>query len=363
MMDKQYGFFCGRQSGFLAALMIAGLAVVAPAQATADATATTAAQQPPSTVVESPLTTPAEQPSEWGDSAKAIIDEQAVMSIEPTVSEQSLEADAQLVAMEEGELLMSDEPLVESTLPHNLSPWGMFMAADWVVRLVMISLALASLLTWTVLVSKLVELAALRRGLRKSRALVISARALADVTHSSAITKLGRELVGAAQVELQLSADTLSQQQNAADIKDGIKERLASNLTRIEAGAARRMMMGTGVLASVGATAPFVGLFGTVWGIMNSFIGISKAQTTNLAVVAPGIAEALLATALGLVAAIPAVMIYNYFSRQISGMRTVIADITAGIMRLVSRDLDRGTSLSSVKPNVAPVKTAVKAAE
>ena len=103
--------------------------------------------------------------------------------------------------------------------------------------------------------------------------------------------------------------------------RDGIKERIASRLERIEAAAARRITRGTGVLATIGATAPFVGLFGTVWGIMNSFIGISKSQTTNLAVVAPGIAEALLATALGLAAAIPAVVIYNMFSRSIAAYR------------------------------------------
>ena len=102
------------------------------------------------------------------------------------------------------------------------------------------------------------------------------------------------------------------------------------------------MIRGTGLLATIGATAPFVGLFGTVWGIMNSFIGISKPHTTNLAVVAPGIAEALLATALGLVAAIPAVVIYNMFSRSIAGYRALHADAAAEVMRLVSRDLDRG---------------------
>ena len=100
------------------------------------------------------------------------------------------------------------------------------------------------------------------------------------------------------------------------------------------------MSRGTGVLATIGSTAPFVGLFGTVWGIMNAFIGISEAQTTNLAVVAPGIAEALLATALGLVAAIPAVVIYNVFARSISGYRQMLADVSAGVERLVSRDLD-----------------------
>ena len=114
----------------------------------------------------------------------------------------------------------------------------------------------------------------------------------------------------------------------------GVKERIASRLERIEAAAGRRMIRGTGILATVGATAPFVGLFGTVWGIMNSFIGISKQHTTNLAVVAPGIAEALLATALGLVAAIPAVVMYNVFSRWTAGYRALQADAAAEILRL-----------------------------
>ena len=126
--------------------------------------------------------------------------------------------------------------------------------------------------------------------------------------------------------------------------REGVKERLASRLQRIEANRGRIMMRGTGVLATIGATAPFVGLFGTVWGIMNSFIGISKSQTTNLAVVAPGIAEALLATAIGLVAAIPAVVIYNVFSRQIASYRALLADASAEVLRLVGRDLDRAAA-------------------
>jgi biopolymer transport protein ExbB len=103
-------------------------------------------------------------------------------------------------------------------------------------------------------------------------------------------------------------------------------------------------MRGTSVLATIGATAPFVGLFGTVWGIMNSFIGIAKEHTTNLAVVAPGIAEALLATAFGLAAAIPAVVIYNMFARSIAGYRALLGDASAAVLRLVSRDLDRQVS-------------------
>jgi len=120
---------------------------------------------------------------------------------------------------------------------------------------------------------------------------------------------------------------------------DGIKERIAARFERIEAGVGRQMLRGTGILATIGATAPFVGLFGTVWGIMNSFIGISKLHTTNLAVVAPGIAEALLATAFGLAAAIPAVVIYNMFSRSIAQYRALYADTSVEIMTMVSRDL------------------------
>ena len=221
------------------------------------------------------------------------------------------------------------------TLPRDLSPWGMFLAADIVVKAVMVGLTLASLLTWTIWFAKALELLAARRGLRAAIEALNDARSLAD-----AMTRLnGRGgdvvmLLDAAETELRLSADAIS--------ADGVKERIASRLERIEAAAGRRMIRGTGVLATVGATAPFVGLFGTVWGIMNSFIGISKQHTTNLAVVAPGIAEALLATALGLVAAIPAVVMYNVFSRWTAGYRALQADAAAEILRLVSRDLDRG---------------------
>ena len=125
---------------------------------------------------------------------------------------------------------------------------------------------------------------------------------------------------------------------------DGLKERIAWQSERIEMAAGRKISRGTGILATIGATAPFVGLFGTVWGIMDSFIGISKAHTTNLAVVAPGIAEALLATALGLVAAIPAVMIYNVLARSTAHYRALIGDASALVMNLASRDLDRTKS-------------------
>jgi biopolymer transport protein ExbB len=125
------------------------------------------------------------------------------------------------------------------------------------------------------------------------------------------------------------------------DLRDveGIKERIAGRFARIDASVGRQMMRATGIIATIGATAPFVGLFGTVWGIMNSFIGISKLHTTNLAVVAPGIAEALLATACGLAAAIPAVVIYNGFARSMAQYRGLFADVSVEVFALVSRDL------------------------
>jgi biopolymer transport protein ExbB len=222
-------------------------------------------------------------------------------------------------------------PSIAIQLPHDLSPWGMFMAADIVVKAVMIGLAFASLLSWTIWFAKAVELLAARRGMHAAIAALDAARSWSDA--STALSNGGADaLAAAADAELKLSSGALA----------GVKERIASRLERIEAASGRRMIRGTGILATIGATAPFVGLFGTVWGIMNSFIGISKQHTTNLAVVAPGIAEALLATALGLVAAIPAVVMYNMFSRWIAGYRALQADATAEILRLISRDLDRG---------------------
>jgi len=223
-----------------------------------------------------------------------------------------------------------------SLLPHNLSPWGMFMNADIVVKAVMIGLAFASLVTWTVWLAKTLELFFARVRTQRAMGRIVQARSLQDAGAALAAGGNAASLfVQAARQEVDLSAPALDHAGG-----EGLKERVASRLSRIEAQATRRMTRGTGLLATIGSTAPFVGLFGTVWGIMNAFIGISEAQTTNLAVVAPGIAEALLATALGLVAAIPAVVIYNVFARAIAGYRQVLADAAAGVERLVSRDLD-----------------------
>jgi biopolymer transport protein ExbB len=254
----------------------------------------------------------------------------AVQSSEPQTTPPARSADAPAQAPV---VPGNASPDVTLKLPRDLSPWGMFMAADIIVKAVMVGLAFASVLTWTIWFAKAIELMNARRRLRGAIAALAQARtwetAASAMQHRA--DSVGA-LVRATNDELRLSAGAFAE----------VKERIASRLERIESAGGRAMIRGTGLLATIGATAPFVGLFGTVWGIMNSFIGISKQHTTNLAVVAPGIAEALLATALGLVAAIPAVVMYNIFSRWVAGYRALNADASAEIMRLISRDLDRG---------------------
>jgi len=227
----------------------------------------------------------------------------------------------------------AEPPVSTAELPQNLSPWGMFMHADIIVKAVMIGLAFASLVTWTAWIAKSLELRSARAALRAGLRILGHATTLAQAHEELRDgTSTAARLMQAAAAEIRASPGF-----NA----DGVKERISWQLERIEMAASRKIARGTGVLATIGSTAPFVGLFGTVWGIMDSFIGISKAHTTNLAVVAPGIAEALLATALGLVAAIPAVMIYNVLARSTAHYRALIGDASAQVMKLVSRDLDR----------------------
>jgi len=216
----------------------------------------------------------------------------------------------------------------------ELSPWTMFLNADIVVKIVMIGLALASVITWTIFIAKKIELGRARFKLRQSLKQTGEARSLAEAQMALGDKRsVLSMLLDAALREARLSAGLSSD--------DGVKERAMSSFSEIVRAESRHMRHGMGFLATIGATAPFIGLFGTVWGIMNSFIGISKSQTTNLAVVAPGIAEALLATAIGLVAAIPAVIIYNHFSREIKLYLELVARASGAAGRLLSRDLDR----------------------
>jgi biopolymer transport protein ExbB len=234
-------------------------------------------------------------------------------------------------------LAQGENPL----LPRNLSPLGMFLNADIVVKAVMVGLALASLLTWTVWLAKTIELGAARR-LARRRLRLLEGGSLTEVTRGCAGK---RDAVAQLVLSAAREAD-LSEQM----FDDGFKERVALRLERVEAAMIRRVSRGTGFLATIGAVAPFVGLFGTVWGIMNAFIGISESHTTNLAVVAPGIAEALLTTAIGLVAAIPAVVIYNHLARVTTGYRALLGDASALIMLMISRGQRR---LAAALPHAA----------
>jgi biopolymer transport protein ExbB len=221
-----------------------------------------------------------------------------------------------------------------ATLPRDLTPLGMFRSADIVVKAVMLGLIFASVLTWTIWLAKSIELMSARRRLRRAGSMLETAPSLSDVAKlASTASPHVALLIAAADSELRRSPDL--------DDVAGIKERIAARFGRIEAAVGRQMMQATGIVATIGATAPFVGLFGTVWGIMNSFIGISNQHTTNLAVVAPGIAEALLATACGLAAAIPAVVIYNGFARSIAHYRGLFADVSVEVLAQVGRDLSR----------------------
>ncbi len=207
---------------------------------------------------------------------------------------------------------------------RELSPWSMFVSADILVKAVMIGLAFASLVTWTIFIAKMIELSLIQRKLHAALGAISDARSLAEAQFAlGAKGNALSSLLAAAMREARLSAGISSDA--------GIKERAASSFAEIVRAEARRIRLGMGVLATIGATSPFVGLFGTVWGIMNSFIGISKSQTTNLAVVAPG----------SLAAAIPAVIIYNHFTRMTKGYLELVGRSSGAAARLLSRDLDR----------------------
>ncbi|MHC8369279.1 tonB-system energizer ExbB [Pseudomonas sp. MDT1-85] len=264
----------------------------------------------------------------------------------PAVTPAATDTVQALDAADVPEVLEADNTL---GMAHDLSPWGMYQNADIIVKIVMIGLAIASIITWTIWIAKGFELMGAKRRLRTEIVHLKKAATLKEASATAAKEgTLANLLVHDALEEMRLSANSRE--------KEGIKERVSFRLERLVAACGRNMSSGTGVLATIGSTAPFVGLFGTVWGIMNSFIGIAKTQTTNLAVVAPGIAEALLATALGLVAAIPAVVIYNVFARSIAGYKAQVSDASAEVLLLVSRDLDHlPAERSSSQPHMVKV--------
>ena len=226
----------------------------------------------------------------------------------------------------------------------GITPISMFMGATLVVKVVMIGLLLASIFSWTLLLIKMFEFGALNRSTDRFLEAFRGARTIADMRRVATSDEFDgnplADMAAAATEEIELSRQAgLSV---AGDHRDSALLRAQMAVAAVQAGLAKRLSGGQQFLASVGSTGPFVGLFGTVYGIMNSFIGIAESNTTNLAVVAPGIAEALLATGIGLFAAIPAVIFYNYFNTRISAYGTRSDGFNAELINAISRQLDKG---------------------
>ncbi len=204
---------------------------------------------------------------------------------------------------------------------HDFSFIGLFLQADPIVKGVMILLVVASVACWTVIVEKVVRLAAARRQARLFGRVAASGGSLEE-----ARSGLAARVVAAAQEAWRDQDPTESR----AERRERIERAMRAALT-LEV---KRLQVGLPLLATAGSAAPFIGLFGTVWGIMNSFSSIAKSQDTSLAVVAPGIAEALFATAIGLVVAIPAVIAYNKLSGDLGRIQS---SFVAGIGTLGNR--------------------------
>jgi biopolymer transport protein ExbB len=227
---------------------------------------------------------------------------------------------------------------------HSLTPVGMFLAAGAVVKVVMIGLILASVFSWVLLITKIFEFGALNKQSDKFLEAFRGARSIADIARIGSSEEFEgnpmADMAAAAAQEVELSRQ--AGLAVGGEHRDSTLARATYAINAVQASLVKRLSGGMVFLASVGSAGPFIGLFGTVYGIMTSFIGIANTNTTNLAVVAPGIAEALLATGIGLFAAIPAVIFYNYFQTRISGYGTRSEGFVAELMNAISRQLDKG---------------------
>jgi biopolymer transport protein ExbB len=226
----------------------------------------------------------------------------------------------------------------------SLTPITMFMIAHPVVKVVMIGLVLASVFSWTILLIKLLEFGALNKKTDRFLESFRGARTVADMRRVATSEEFDgnplADMAAAATEEIELSRQ--AGLAVTGDHRDTSLLRMQTAVSAVQSSVASRLSGGQQFLASVGSGAPFIGLFGTVYGIMNSFIGIAESNTTNLAVVAPGIAEALLATGIGLFAAIPAVMFYNYFNTRIAAYGVRADGFGAELINGISRQLDKG---------------------
>ena len=224
---------------------------------------------------------------------------------------------------------------VLNTDAASLSPIALFLQADWVVRAVMVGLLLASVWTWAIIVSFGRRVARARREAAKFERDFWKADDI-DAFHKA---EGQRDLPSARVLGAGIAEWRRSTAGGGID-KVATRERLATAMAAAIAAEVDRLADRLNILATVGSVAPFVGLFGTVWGIMRAFTGIASAQNSSLAVVAPGIAEALFATAIGLFAAIPAVIAYNRFSHTVNRVEAGLQRFADGFHTTLSRQLD-----------------------
>jgi biopolymer transport protein ExbB len=241
-------------------------------------------------------------------------------------------------------------PAPDAGLPPQMQHGGhinigtMFLDAKPVVKVVMVGLVLASVFSWTLLITKLIEFRSLNRASDNFLEAFRGAKSINDMGRIATSEEFEgnplADMAAAAAQEVELSRQ--AGLQVGGEHRDSTLGRAQSAVSAVQASLTRRLSSGMQFLASVGSNGPFIGLFGTVYGIMDSFIGIANTNTTNLAVVAPGIAEALLATGLGLFAAIPSVIFYNYFQTRISAYGARTEGFVAELMNALSRQLDKG---------------------
>jgi biopolymer transport protein TolQ len=227
---------------------------------------------------------------------------------------------------------------MEIVHPGDLSIIAVFLRADWVVKFVMLALAMASIWSWTVIVDKFFRLGSLNRYADKFEAQVSSGRSLEEIAAEAGERPrhaLPRMLQGALREWRDGRARGATSGENVALLLSRIDRVLDSIIAR----ESQRVEDGLGALAIVATASPFVGLFGTVWGIMNSFQAIAAQHNTNLAVVAPSIAEALFATAIGLAAAIPAYIFYNKFSTDVGKFTARLEGFADDLATAVARRL------------------------
>ncbi|MCO6419664.1 protein TolQ [Siccirubricoccus sp. KC 17139] len=234
----------------------------------------------------------------------------------------------------------------------DLSLWGLFLQADWVVKLVMLGLLFASIWVWAIVFEKVTSLRRANKAADAFEDAFWSGGSLDELyrregdqpTHPMAA------VFATAMREWRRSAERVA---TSDFVAAGVKERIDRSMALTVQREMERLERWMIFLASVGSVGPFVGLFGTVWGIMNSFAAIAGMQNTNLAVVAPGIAEALFATAIGLVAAIPAVLAYNKISSDMARFAGRLEGFAAEFSGILARQTE-----SAVSPARSPAPAA-----